>query len=158
MDTTIKIQFYMFLTSLYGGLISGLAYDFYRISRYYFKPKKIVTTIEDFLFWVSLALIFFYILNKSNWAELRGYVFLGFFCGGFIYLKILSKLLFPLMVKFTSGLTLILRKIGTVIVLLFKRIRRSLSPKLKKVKRMSRIPKEVIQETKRYKSILSKKK
>ena len=26
MDTTIKVQFYIFLTSLYGGLIAGLVY------------------------------------------------------------------------------------------------------------------------------------
>lgn len=158
MDTTIKIQFYIFLTSLYGGLIAGLAYDFYRINRYYFKPKKIVTLIEDFLFWVSLALIFFYILNRSNWAELRGYVFLGFFSGGLIYLKILSKLLLPIMVKFINKLTIILRKFCTIVVLLLKSIGRSLSPKIKKVKRISRIPKEAIREIKRYKSILSKKK
>lgn len=83
MDTTIKIQFYIFLTSIYGGgLIAGLAYDIYRISRLCFKPKKLATLIEDLFFWIGIGIIFFYLLNKNNWAELRFYIFLGFFWRG----------------------------------------------------------------------------
>ncbi|NMB28023.1 MAG: spore cortex biosynthesis protein YabQ [Tissierellia bacterium] len=158
MDTTIKVQFYIFLTSLYGGLIAGLVYDIYRVIRRFFKPKKIVTIIEDFIFWVSIALIFFYILNKSNWAELRGYIFLGFFAGGFIYLKILSKILFSFLIKLFNGLGLILKRTMEVIVLPFKYAKRRLSPKIKKIGRIGKIFKEAINEMKRYREIISKKK
>ncbi len=158
MDTNIKIQFYIFLTSLYGGLIAGLAYDIYRVTRYYFKPKKVVTLIEDFFFWVGIALIFFYILNKSNWAELRGYIFIGFFGGGIIYLKIISKFLFPSLIKFLNGLGFIFKKIINAIILPCKCIKKGLSPKFRKLKKMSRVPKEAVGEMKRYKKIISKKK
>jgi spore cortex biosynthesis protein YabQ len=158
MDNNIKIQFYIFLTSLYGGLIAGLAYDIYRISRYYFKPKKIVTIIEDFFFWIGIALIFFYILNKSNWGELRGYIFIGFFIGGLIYLKVLSKFLFSLLIKFFNGLGFVFKGIIETIILPYKYIKKWLRPKIKKIKRTSTIPKEAFSEIKRYKRIISKKK
>lgn len=158
MDATIKVQIYIFLTSLYGGLIAGLIYDIYRVIRRFFKPKKLVTTIEDFIFWVSIALIFFYILNKSNWTELRGYIFLGFFTGGFIYFKILSKILFLFLIKLFNGLSLILKRIMEVVTLPFKYINKILSPKIKKIRRIGRIFKENINKMKRYREIISKKK
>lgn len=158
MDTTIKVQLYIFLTSLYGGLITGLAYDIYRLSRHFFKPKRIVTLIEDFIFWVGAALIFFYILNRSNWAELRGYIFLGFFAGGFIYLKVLSKILFPFLIKLFNGVGLIFKRIMEMIILPFKHVNKRLSPKIKKIKRTREALREAISEIKRHKSIISKKK
>lgn len=158
MDTTIKVQFYIFLTSLYGGLVAGLAYDIYRATRCFFKPKKIVTTIEDFIFWVGIALIFFYILNKSNWAELRGYIFLGFFAGGYIYLRILSKVLFPFLIKLFNGLAFIFKGAVKGITLPFKYTNKILTPKIKKTKRIGGIFKESIDEIRRYKKIISKKK
>lgn len=158
MDTTIKVQLYIFLTSLYGGLITGLSYDIYRLSRYFFKPKKIVTLIEDFIFWVGAALIFFYILNRSNWAELRGYIFLGFFAGGFIYLKVLSKILFPFLIKLFNRVGLIFKRIMGTIILPFKHVNKRLSPKIKKIKRTREALREAISEIKRHKAIISKKK
>ena len=118
MDITIKMQFYIFLTSIYGGLIAGFFYELYRISRHYFKPKYIVTQIEDFLFWIGISLIFFYILHKSNWGEIRGYVFLGFFMGGFMYLNLLSKLFYPLLKRLFDGIGLLINKIFQGIMLL----------------------------------------
>ena len=148
METTIKIQLYIFLTSIYGGLISGLAYDIYRITRYYFKPKKIVTILEDLLFWIGISFIFFYIINKSNWASLRGYIFIGFFLGGFIYLKLLSKLIFPLWVKLFKGIITIISRIFRTISLPFRKIKNVLSPKIKKINRIRKVPSEAINEIK----------
>ncbi|MCF6464557.1 spore cortex biosynthesis protein YabQ [Clostridium sp. Cult2] len=158
METTIKIQLYIFLTSIYGGLISGLAYDIYRVTRHYFKPRKIVTIIEDLLFWIGVSFIFFYIIYKSNWGSLRGYIFIGFFIGGFIYLKILSKVLFPFWMKIFDGIITIVKKIFAIIKLPFKHIKNLLSPRIKRINRIRKIPKEAISEIKRYKKIISNKK
>ncbi|NLW23432.1 MAG: spore cortex biosynthesis protein YabQ [Tissierellia bacterium] len=158
MDTTIKVQFYIFLTSLYGGLIAGLAYDIYRVSRYYFKPRKIVTSIEDLLFWIGLALIFFYILNKGNWGELRGYIFIGFSIGGFIYIKFLSKILFPLWVKLFNWIGFAFKGIIKLIGFPIKQIKKLLLPKAKRLAKIKRIPREAIREINRYRKIISNKK
>ncbi|MBZ2174586.1 spore cortex biosynthesis protein YabQ [Schnuerera sp. xch1] len=158
MDTTIKIQFYIFLTAVYGGLITGLAYDIYRATRYCFKPKKIVTIIEDLLFWIGIALIFFYIINKSSWDQLRGYIFIGFFVGGYIYIKTLSKIIFSLTLKLFDGIGYLLRSIVNILILPFRFTKKIISPKLKKINKARRVPVEAIKEIKRYKKIISKKK
>ena len=155
MDTTMRVQIYIFLTSLYGGLIAGLAYDIYRIARYFLEPKKIATTIEDFIFWIGIALIFFYTINKSDWVELRGYMFLGFFAGGYIYIKVLSKLLFPFLIKIFNVFGLIFRGIIRAISLPFKFIDIILIARIKKV---IGICKTQLKEAKKYKKIISKKK
>lgn len=158
MESTIKIQLYIFLTSIYGGLISGLAYDIYRVTRFYFKPRKIVAILEDLLFWIGISFIFFHIINRSNWGSLRGYIFIGFFLGGFIYLKILSKILFPLWVKLFNGIIALLKNIFKVIKIPFRQIKNLISPKIKRINRIKKIPGEAIGEIKRYKKIISNKK
>lgn len=158
MENTIKVEIYIFLTAIYGGLIAGLVYDIYRVIRYFFKPKKIFTIIEDLLFWIGIATIFVYIINKSSWGQLRGYMFIGFFLGGLIYLKILSKILFPLWVNIFKGIDFIIKGICHIIKLPFKKGKRIISPKIKKINKLKRIPKEAINEIRRYKRIISKKK
>ncbi|NMA86773.1 MAG: spore cortex biosynthesis protein YabQ [Tissierellia bacterium] len=157
MDTTIKIQFYIFLTSIYGGLIAGLAYDIYRISRLCFKPKKLATLIEDLFFWIGIGIIFFYLLNKNNWAELRFYIFLGFFGGGILYLKILSKVLSPFLIRFFNGIIHIFKVIKHSISLPLERSKKFFAKKTVKMKRLKRIPKEAILEIKKYRKIIFKK-
>lgn len=155
MENSIKIQFFIFLTSIYAGMIAGIAYDLYRVIRYHSKPSKIVTGIEDLVFWIGEALIFFYIFNKSNWGELRGYIFIGFFVGGAMYTKILSRFLYPILLKIFNGLANIIKWIAYIIKFPFRKGKKTLSPKLKKAKR---VPKEAIEEIRRHRKIISKKK
>lgn len=158
MDNTIKLQLYMFLTSVYGGLIAGIAYDIYRANRYYFKPKKAVTVISDFIFWVGIALIFSYILIRSNWMELRGYIFIGFFLGGFVYLKSLSKIVLPLLIKTFKKITFLFKKIISIMNIPLKYIKKVFVSIKKKQMKMKRIFGESIGQIKKHKSIISKKK
>lgn len=158
MESTIKFQLYIFLTSIYSGMIAGLVYDLYRVTRYYLKPNKIATGIEDLLFWIGEALIFFYIFHKSNWGELRGYIFIGFFLGGVIYIKVLSRVLFNLLLKIINGIIFILKWIFYVVKFPFRKGKSVLLPVLKKINRMKRIPKEAIREIRRRRKIIAKKK
>lgn len=158
MDTTIRIQLYIFLTSIYAGLLIGLIYDLYRVMRYFFKPKKIVAGIEDLLFWLGIAIIFFYIINKSNWGEIRGYIFFGTFIGGIVYLKILSKVLHPLMMKLFKAIIFSFKWIVNIIKVPFIKLRSIVKPGMKRINRIKRVPKEAIREIKRYRKIISQKK
>ncbi len=155
MDNTLKLEAYIFLTSIYGGLIGGLVYDIYRVIRYYSRPKKLGTFIEDFLFWLGMALIFFYVLIKSNWGEIRGYIVLGFILGGFVYIKILSKVVYPILIKVCEWILKGINKIVKTIKFPFSYLKNKLSPKARKIKR---IPLEAVKEIKKYKKIISKKK
>lgn len=158
MDTTIRIQLYIFLTSIYAGLLIGLIYDLYRVLRYFFKPRRLVSGIEDLIFWLGIAIIYFYIMNKSNWGELRGYVFFGTFIGGIIYLKILSKILHPLMMKVIKAIILVIKWTINMIKVPFVKMKKLLKPRIRRVNRIKRVPKEAIKEIRRYRKIISQKK
>lgn len=158
MEHTTGVQVYIFFTSLYGGLIAGFFYDIYRISRHYFKPKNIATVLEDLIFWIGVALIFFYILNRSNWIELRAYIFIGFFVGGIIYLKVISRILFPLLIKTCDRFAIAIKKLIGIVGIPFKYIGNRVSYKVKRLKKVRRVLREAIGNIKKYTSIISRKK
>ena len=155
MENSIKIQIFIFLTSIYSGMIAGIVYDLYRLIRYHSKPSKIVTGIGDLVFWIGEALIFFYIFNKSSWGELRGYIFVGFFFGTIIYGQILSRFLYPLLLKIFNGIIYIVKWIIYIIKFPFRKGKKILWPKIQKIKR---VPREAIREIIRHRKIISKKK
>lgn len=149
------VEVHIFLTTVYGGLVTGFIYDIYRTIRYLSKPKKIITYLGDLIFWMIAASIFIFTLIKSNWGEIRGYIFLAFFLGNFIYIRVFSPYIYPICIKFSRGVG---RSIGFVISAIFYPFalgRKKLSPILKKIKKTFII---VVRETKRYKKIISSKK
>lgn len=158
MDTSIKIEFYVFITSIYAGLLIGLAYDFYRVIRHYLKHKRIVAGIGDLLFWIVVAIIFFYIINKSNWGELRGYIFFGTFLGCITYFKVLSKILYTLIMKLFKGIIIIVKGFIGTLKMPFLKIKRVMKPKMKGINKIKRVSRETIKDFRRYKKIISQKK
>ncbi|MEZ4358406.1 MAG: spore cortex biosynthesis protein YabQ [Eubacteriales bacterium] len=84
-------QFYIFLVAVYGGIIAGLAYEFYRILRRIFLSKKITTAIFDTLFAATAVLIFIYVSYITSSGELRFYVVLGYVAGFLMYSLSISR-------------------------------------------------------------------
>ncbi|SDJ83758.1 spore cortex biosynthesis protein YabQ [Natronincola ferrireducens] len=83
---------YILLVTIYGGILIGFIYDLYKIFRGIFNPKKIATLIQDFLFWLIISIVAFYVLIISNQGALRFYNFLGFLIGAIIYSFLLSDI------------------------------------------------------------------
>jgi spore cortex biosynthesis protein YabQ len=158
MDNSIKVQGYIFLTSIYGGLIIGFVYDIYRVLRYFLKPKKIATFFEDLTFWIFASLIIFYILIKSNWGEIRGYIFIGFLVGTILYLKIGSKIVYPILLKIFKFISTLVYEFIKLILLPFRVVKKKLSPKTRKIKRLRKILPEVMEDIKDHWYIIRKKK
>lgn len=154
MDTTLLMEIHVFLSTVYGGLISGFIYDIYRTIRYYSKPRKLVTYLGDLTFWTLTASIFFIILIKNNWGEIRGYTLLGFFMGILIYNKIFSLFLYPICLKSGKILKDILSGVFGILFYPVKLLKNT-SPFFKKIKR---IVLESFRERKRLKKIISSKK
>lgn len=169
MDNTVGSQAYIFFTTLYGGIVIGFVYDIYRIFRYFFKPKKVATFIEDLVFWLIVSVIALFILFFSSWGELRGFIFLGFVSGAFIYSKFLSKIVITILVyiircllkalKYVySTLTYPLRKLGHTLYTPYKKFRKKSEDRYRRIKKILRIPSKVFQDIKKYtKTILLKK-
>lgn len=94
MDFNIRGETIVFLASINTGLIAGMIYDVYRVFRYYSKPKKILSFIEDLIFWLLISIVFFFTLIKTTEGVIRGFLFFGFLLGLAIYFKLISKYIF----------------------------------------------------------------
>lgn len=159
MDTSVQKQIYIFLATLYGGIIMAFIYDLYRIFRYYSKPKKIATFIEDFIFWMIVSIVAVIILIFSSWGELRGYVFLGFISGALLYNKLLSRFIITSLVNLVNLIIKGIKKLIDTIIAPFLIMKKYLVKPYKKVKKYLRIPSIFFGNIKKYiKNIIMKKK
>ena len=83
-------QSYIFLITLYGGILVGIAYDVYRGIRKAIKKGKWFTALLDTLFILTLGLIVVFVMYTANNGELRLYTFVGFILGFALYMAGLS--------------------------------------------------------------------
>ena len=161
MDNTIHSQGYIFLATVYGGIIIGFLYDLYRIFRYFFKPKKIAAFFEDLIFWIIISLIAVFVLIFSNWGELRAYEFLGFLFGAVLYHKLLSKIVITILVKVVKIIIKILKYLLNTILYPFKIIANILYKPYKKscrevrnryvkLKRKAKLPIRIFSDIRKY--------
>ncbi|WP_077368915.1 spore cortex biosynthesis protein YabQ [Anaerosalibacter sp. Marseille-P3206] len=158
MDNSIKVQLYIFLTLFYGGLIIGLLFDIYKAFRYFIKPNKLKTFIGDLLFWIMVVAITFYILIKSSFGELRGYLFVGLCLGVFLYIKILSKIIYPLCIKILKFIFIILERLYKILLLPFSFLKTILRPFINKNKKVKQACKQGIKNMKKNLKLISTKK
>ena len=100
MEVSVQSQVYVFLSTLTAGIFIGLIYDFYRLFRYYSRPKRIKTFIEDLIFWLMLSLMIVLFVNRVNEGEFRAFLFLGFTLGIILYSRLLSRSV----IKFISNI------------------------------------------------------
>ena len=70
-------QAYIFVMFILIGILIGLIFDIFRVSRQFFKTSNIITYIEDAVFWILIGLVLFISIFKLNNGELRAYIFLG---------------------------------------------------------------------------------
>ena len=111
-------QAYLFLIFTINGIIIGLLFDFFIISRKVFNTKDVVTYIEDVLFWILSGAIVLYSIFVFNNGELRLYMFLGIVLGAFIYLLYISSYIIKINVKVIH----LLKKIFGFVILPFNYI------------------------------------
>ncbi len=169
MESYAHSQVYIFFATVYGGIIIGFIYDIYRIFRYFFKPKRVATFFEDLMFWISVSLVALYVLIFSNWGELRGYIFIGFLLGAFLYNKLLSKIVITILVHIVKAIANAIKYMFSIVIYPFKALMRLLySPyqkgckKVKKeytnLKRKAKLPFRVVSDNiKNTKKIIFKK-
>lgn len=85
-------QVYAFAIFILDGLLIGILFDIFRVSRKSFKTPDFITYIEDVIFWLLSGLILLYSIFKFNNGELRLFIFLGVFIGILMYMLVFSKL------------------------------------------------------------------
>ncbi len=91
-------QFETFLITVVTGMLLGGLFDFYRIMRGVFRPRRIFTSLADLLYWLLATVIVFIALLLGNWGEIRLYVFFGLFAGILLYFRLLSRQVIRLLI------------------------------------------------------------
>lgn len=162
-------QAYVFLATMYGGILIGFIYDLYRIFRAIFKPKKIATLIQDFVFWIVISIVATTVLLFSNSGQLRFYTFLGFMMGTILYNRLLSRVVITAVVSILRFLRKII--MGCIHLILYpiklltrwlrkpwKWFKKKLKPAYYRWKRIGTMPRRIYQEIKKYIKTIMKKK
>ena len=83
----------IFLLTICGGVLAGIAYDIYKGVRRAVKAGKWGVAVLDTLFILTLGAIAVFVLFVANQGELRLYAFIGFALGFVIYMAGLSPFL-----------------------------------------------------------------
>lgn len=140
MPISVNDQAYIFLCSVVGGALIAFIYDAFRIKRKAIKTNTIIIHLEDFLYWILVAIIMFAVVYYSNEGEIRGYIFIGTAIGIVLYLLLLSRFvvaaaLFILTVLY-KALKLIYSIISYPVVAFFRIISVPVRFLLKKTKAM----------------------
>lgn len=94
MNVSVAGQTLEFAYSALLGVALGVLYDLFRVLRAYIKPGRVVTAVLDVLYWVlAVCALIGFVLTVSG-GQMRWYVLVGAFCGGFVYMCTISGLFF----------------------------------------------------------------
>ena len=104
METTVP-QIYIFLITLYGGMIAGFAYDVFRGIRRSFKTGRWTTALIDTIFILTLGAIVTAVLFAADAGALRLYTLVGFALGFALYIAGISPFIIFLSTKLKKVLT-----------------------------------------------------
>lgn len=115
MQSQILEQLYSFFIFILVGLLIGLLFDMFRISRRTFKTSDIVTSIEDIAFWILAGLLVIFSLFKFNNGDIRIYIIISLIIGISIYMLVFSKIIINTLVKIIT----VIRKVISSIIKVF---------------------------------------
>lgn len=168
MEENIYVQIYIFLFTLYGGLIIGILYDMIDILLH--NPDKGYKGRgkTDILFWMLAMVVVLFILFYSNDGVIRVYTLLGFAVGWLLYFWLLSKLVQRLILFILQTIFRIFRILLSIILIPYKWIKSLLYiPMVKIYNKGSRIkaktiqylniPRLIMRQFEKYKKYLKKK-
>lgn len=91
MVISISKQLGLVVFSIAAGLITGMLFDSYRLIRGFSNVNKIITFIEDTLFWIFTSVVVFVFLVYENYAYIGTYVYMCIVIGVYLYIKVISK-------------------------------------------------------------------
>lgn len=100
----------IFYLTIYGGIVIGLLFDFYRALRVNFKIVKKISFVFDVTFWILITTVIFITINLLEKFDLRYYHFVALFLGFILYYNTISKYIFTMFNKIISFITSLFKK------------------------------------------------
>jgi spore cortex biosynthesis protein YabQ len=163
----VHFQSYIFLYSVYGGILIGIFYDIYRALRGRRKRDILITSAWDVFFLLAVLIIVMWTIFSSSYGEIRAYVFIGFLVGFYMFERLLGRILVRLVLFLYRSVATFLKTTNSILALPIKLLisflyqcARSIGllfgrgkMKLRKIKKL---PKQVIYDYKRYHGMISR--
>ena len=91
MNINVYHQLLNLFTFTITGIVIGILFDIFRITRRSFNTSDFVTYIEDILFWILTGFILLFTIFTFNNGEIRLYIFVSLLLGLILYILTLSK-------------------------------------------------------------------
>lgn len=118
----VSNQAYLFFIFMINGIVIGLLFDFFRISRKVFNTNDIITYIEDILFWIIAGATVLYSIFVFNNGEMRLFMFLAILLGAFIYMIFISSYIIKINIKIINVIKRILEIFSLPLKTIYKMI------------------------------------
>lgn len=165
---TVEFQSFVFMFTVYGGIIIGILYDIYRVLKGSRRGESFITSIWDILFLLASMLVALWALFSSNYGDIRAYVFIGFIVGFFLYDRILSRIVLALFLFVKKNVIFFFKTTNNILVLPFKflfnifyhpilRLWQYLTRKKLRMSKLKRLPGIVAQDSRKYYRLIIKK-
>ncbi len=84
-------QLFCLFVFIITGIVIGILFDIFRISRKSFRTADWITSMQDILFWILTGCIMLFSIFTFNNGEIRSYVFIGILLGVIIYMLLISR-------------------------------------------------------------------
>lgn len=117
------VQLSLLWYSILAGIFTGILFDIYRVLRGSGPKNKIISFIEDMLFWILAAILIFVFLLWKTGAIINIYVFSFVGIGIYLYIMIFSNRLIKHYRKMLLKLLKAIRIISNLIIFPFRIIK-----------------------------------
>lgn len=166
---TVQFQSYIFSYSVYGGIIIGILYDIYRALRGRRKRDRLITSLWDVLFLAAVFIVVMWAIFSSSYGDIRAYVLIGFLVGFYLFEKLLGRIMVRIvffvyrsLISFVKRSNSILALPVKLVISLFYQCSTSISRLFRRgktrLRKVNKLPKQIIYDSKKYYSIIVNKK
>lgn len=166
---TVQFQSYIFLYSVYGGIIIGILYDIYRALRGRRKRDRVITSLWDVLFLAAVFMVVMWAIFSSNYGDIRAYVLIGFVVGFYLFEKLLGRIMVRIVFFAFRGLSSFVKRSNSILALparlivsLFYQCGAGISCLLRRgktrLRKVSKLPKQIVYDSKKYYGLIVNKK
>lgn len=111
-----------FYATIYGGIVVGILFDFYRSLKSNFTIIKYCSLVFDMLFWILATVVVFITVNFIDSFDLRYYHFVALFCGFILYYGTVSKFVLAALNKIIGFTTNLIKKTVKYIVIILNNL------------------------------------
>lgn len=106
----------IFYTTIYGGIIIGILFDFNSSLKKNFKSISKISFMFDILFCITVTLLTFVVINTIERFQLRYYHFIALLVGFLLYYNTISKFVIKLINTIIGTTKFFIKKIVLTLV------------------------------------------